>query len=101
MWERENELAKRYILEALDDDQLIRIMDMENASEMWSKLVQVNESTTGTRKSVLIHEATNHKMKKGETAREYVTRFSEIMLQLRGMGSNVDKDIQKDSPARI
>ena len=95
VWGKENELAKRYILEALDDDQLIRIMDLEDACEMWSKLVQVNESTTGTRKSVLIHEATNHKMRKGESAREYVTRFSEIMLQLRGMNTKVDEDIQK------
>ena len=94
-WTKLNELAMRYILEALEDDQLVRIMHMEEASQMWSKLIQVNESTTGARKTALINEATNLKMKTGESAKEYVTRFSEIVIQLQMMKAAVDDDIQK------
>ena len=83
----------RYILEALEDDQLVRIMHMGTASQMWSKIVQVNESTTGARKTALISEATNLKMKNGETTKEYTNRFSEIVLQLQIMEAAVDDDI--------
>ena len=94
-WIRGNELAMRYILDALEDDQLIRIMHMDHASQMWTKLITANESTTATRKSVLIKEATSIKMKAGESAKDYVTRFSEVILQLHGLATTIDEEIQK------
>ena len=89
--------AKAYyaLLQALNDDDIARVIHYKFAYEIWSHLVVIHEGTSqvkGVRIDLLRSQYVNFTMYENNSIDNMVTRFTKITNGLASLGDAIDND---------
>ena len=89
--------AKIYyaLLQALNDDDISRVIHCKSAYEIWTHLLVTHEGTSQVKRAkidLLRFQYENFPMHENETIDDMVTRFTKITNGLSSLGDAIDND---------
>ena len=94
-WYTGNQSTRIILRKGLSDEQLIPVIDLQSAYEVWSKLTERHLQNSHTVKTTLMKQLLNFRMKTQSTMTENINRLSEIRIQLKAVGYDPDEDLVK------
>jgi len=89
--------AKTYyaLLQALNDDDIVRIIHYKSTYEIWSHLLITHEGTSQVKRAkidLLRSQYENFTMHENDSIDDMVTRFTKITNDLSSLGDAIDND---------
>ena len=94
-WHTGNQSTRIILRKGLSDEQLIPVIDLQSAYEVWRKLTERHLQNSHTVKTTLMKQLLNFRMKSNSTMTDNLNRLSEIRIQLKAVGYNPDEDLVK------
>jgi len=83
------------LLQALNDDDISRVINCKSAFEIWSNLVVTHEGTSQVKRAKidLLHsQYENFNMNDNQTIDDMITRFTKITNDRSSLGDSIDND---------
>jgi len=83
------------LLQALNDDDIIRVIHCKSACKFWSHLVVIHEGTSQVKRAKINHlhsQYENFTMHEKDSIDDMVTRFTKITDGLTSLGNAIDND---------
>jgi len=90
-----NAKAHYVLLQALNDDDIARVIHCKSAYEIWSHLVVIHEGTSQVKRAkidLLRSQYENFTMHGNDSINDIVTRFTEITNGFASLGDAIDND---------
>lgn len=92
-WKAEDKMAKSDLILSISSSQLKHIRNCETSNEVWTKLASIYASQGPTRKATLLEQLLCQKMRDGDDVRDYLSRFMNIVDNLRQMDIDVNGEL--------
>jgi len=90
-----NGKAHYALLQALNDNDISRVINCKSAYEIWNNLIVTNECTSQVKRAkidLLYFQDENFSMNDNETIEDMITRFTKITHGLSSLGDSIDND---------
>lgn len=92
-WSRKDEKARAMIGLALEDSQLIHIMEAVTAKEMWEKLKSFHERGSLSNKIHVLRQLCSLRLNEGESMSDHLAKVSESVHRLARMGETLKEHL--------
>lgn len=92
-WTTNDNKAKADIILSICTSELKQIKSCDTSHDVWCKLKEIYQSKGPARKATLLKQLTLHQMSEGETVREHLNKFFDVVDKLGEMEVTINADL--------
>lgn len=92
-WQKSENLARAYLLGALDDKHAELVIHLPTSRLIWQKLCNVYDMQAQTNEAIIQTDFFSLKLRPNETISDFISRSTSMAEQLKSLGGNIDDSL--------